>query len=595
MYVMATAGHVDHGKSTLVRALTGTEPDRWEEERRRGLTIDLGFASMTLPSSRVLSFVDVPGHERFLGNMLSGLGPAPIVCFVVAADQGWQAQSSDHRDAVAALGIDAGLVVITRADLAPDRVPEVEAQARAELAGTGLAAAPAVAVSAVQGTGMDVLRRTLDSVLDAAPPPDADAPVRMWVDRAFSVRGAGTVVTGTLAAGRLHRNQRLHLLGESVDASVQVRGLQAHGTDAETLQPANRAAVNLRGIQTEQLSRGDVLLTPGTWHLTDVVDVRRSTGEGFEDAPQAVTVHLGTAAVPARCRPFDDGHARLTLDRPVPVRIGDRLLVKAPSSRTVRTGVTVLDVDPPELTRRGEGRVRAQTLAGMSAAGDLNGEVLRRGAVRAEALQRMGIELPQELPPQVRGLGEWLVAADQVRRWADRLRSAVRQHLEADPLSAGLAEGAAADHLDLPDAALLTPLIREAGLLRESGRVTEAEARRGLGTAEAAVAELERQLGQAPFLAPEADQLTALNVGEKELAAAERQGRLLRLGDGIVLLPSAPARAMKVLSQLDQPFTVSQARQALGTTRRTAVPLLEHLDARGWTRRIDSSRRHVVR
>ena len=211
--VVATAGHVDHGKSTLVRALTGIEPDRLAEERRRGLTIDLGFAWTMLPSGREVSFVDVPGHERFLGTMLAGLGPAPIVCFVVAADEGWQAQSSDHRDAVAALGIDQGLLVITRADLAPARIEQVTAEARTELAGTGLAEAPAVAVSAVTGEGLEELREQLDAVLARAREPSATQPVRLWVDRAFSLAGTGTVVTGTLPAGTLHREDRLALCG----------------------------------------------------------------------------------------------------------------------------------------------------------------------------------------------------------------------------------------------------------------------------------------------------------------------------------------------------------------------------------------------
>src|SRR6478735_8206219 len=181
--VVATAGHVDHGKSTLVRALTGMEPDRWAEERRRGLTIDLGFAWTTLPSGRDVAFVDVPGHERFLGNMLAGLGPAPVVCFVVAADEGWRAQSSDHRDAVAALGIEHGLIVVSRIDLAPGRYPTVLAQVRDELAGTGLRNAPAVAVSATTGQGLDDLRHVLDDVLAALPAPVTTGRVRLWVDR----------------------------------------------------------------------------------------------------------------------------------------------------------------------------------------------------------------------------------------------------------------------------------------------------------------------------------------------------------------------------------------------------------------------------
>lgn len=595
MYVMATAGHVDHGKSTLVRALTGTEPDRWEEEQRRGLTIDLGFAALTLPSGRVLSFVDVPGHERFLGNMLAGLGPAPMVCFVVAADQGWQAQSSDHRDAVAALGISTGVIVITRADRAPDRVSEVLQQTRVELAGTGLATAPAVAISATRGTGLTQLCDTLDSVLAGAPVPALEAPVRMWVDRSFTIRGAGIVVTGTLSAGRLHRHQRLQLLGENVSGTALVRGLQAHHSEVETIEAADRAAVNLRGASSERLTRGDVLLTPDAWHLTTVIDVQLSTGEGFEDAPQSVTVHLGTAAVLARCRRFDNDHARLTLSRALPLRIGDRLVLRDSSSRTVRAGVQVLDVEPPALTRRGAGSKRAETLGGMSAAGDLVGEVQRRAAVTEDALRRMGLQVPSEPVPEIRRVGGWLVDVKQMERWSTQLRSAMDRHLARDPLSAGLSEGAAADHLGLPDRALLTPLVRQAGLHHGAGRITSPSAELHLGAAEAAIVTLESQLVEEPFLAPEAQRLAELGLSERELAAAQRQGRLLRLAEGVVLLPSAPAQAMRVLSQVDQPFTVSAARQALGTTRRVAVPLLEYLDSRGWTRRTDAALREVVR
>src|SRR5699024_5933770 len=202
-FVIATAGHVDHGKSTLVRALTGTEPDRWDEERERGLTIDLGFAEMTLDSGRSVSFVDVPGHERFLGNMLAGLGPAPIVCLVVSADEVWSAQTSEHRDAIASLSIDTGIVVISKIDLASENLEIVTDQIREELAGTALANAPFVATSAADGTGLEEFREEVDRILDGIRSPDTAAPIRYWVDRSFAVKGAGTVVTGTLAIGTL--------------------------------------------------------------------------------------------------------------------------------------------------------------------------------------------------------------------------------------------------------------------------------------------------------------------------------------------------------------------------------------------------------
>jgi selenocysteine-specific elongation factor len=598
MQVVATAGHVDHGKSTLIRALTGIEPDRLAEEKRRGLTIDLGFAWTTLPSGQEVSFVDVPGHERFLGNMLAGIGPAPIVCFVIAADEGWQAQSSDHRDAIAALGIDQGLVVVTRADLAPERVPEVIAQARAELAGTGLAAAPALAVSAVAGEGMEALRAQLDALVTAARRPAEDARVRLWIDRAFTVSGAGTVVTGTLAAGTLRREDRLVLSGAHAAADggeIRVRSLQSRGEQLERLGPVSRAAVNLRGVDAEHVGRGDVLLTPGAWHLTASLDVRRTTGAGFEDAPAELVAHVGTAAVTARVRPFGEDHARLTLDRELPLAVGDALVLRGSGSRSVRSGVRILDVDPPELTRRGDGTRRRDALAAMPVGGDLALEVARRGAMPEETLRRYWIEVPSALPEGIARHGAHLVDAEAMRRWCERLTALVTAARRTDPLSAGVPLKAAVDALDLPGSGLLDAVVRAAGLEQHGGRVRDPRDAAGLGAAEAGIAQLEQRLAGFPFRAPEAEELAALGLGARELAAAAAQGRVLRLPDEVVLLPSAPALAMRELARLPQPFTTSQARQALDTTRRIAIPLLEHLDTRGWTRRVDAGHREVVR
>jgi selenocysteine-specific elongation factor len=595
MQVVATAGHVDHGKSTLIRALTGIEPDRLAEERRRGLTIDLGFAWTALPSGREVSFVDVPGHERFLGTMLAGLGPAPIVCFVIAADAGWQAQSGDHRDALAALGIDQGLIVVTRADLAPDRVERVIAEARTELAGTGLARAPAVGVSAVTGAGLEELRGALDTVVGAAREPSAAERVRLWVDRSFSISGAGTVVTGTLAAGTLRRGDRLALSGQERGGEVSVRGLQSRGGQVAQLGPVSRAAVNLRGVGTEEIGRGDALLTPDAWELVDRIEVRRCTGEPLEDAPQHLMAHLGTAAVGARVRPLGPDHARLTLERPLPLQLGDRLVLRGSGSQAVRHGVQVLDLDPPALTRRGDGARRRAALELMPSDGDLASAVRRRAAVRAELLERFGMALPSPLPAGVHRHGEWLVDEEARDRWTEQLGQLVARHRRADPLAAGLPRKAAVDALELPDPVLLDLVVAAAGLGLRDGRVQDPEADSSLGAAESGVRALEERLARAPFAAPEADDLAALGLGPKELAAAAAQDRLLRLPDEVILLPSAPARAMRELAALSQPFTASQARQALTTTRRTAIPLLEHLDARGWTRRVDAGHREVVR
>lgn len=595
MQVIATAGHVDHGKSTLIRALTGIDPDRLAEEKQRGLTIDLGFAWTSLPSGREVSFVDVPGHERFLGNMLAGIGPAPIVCFVIAADEGWQAQSSDHRDAIAALGIDQGLIAVTRADLAPEEVDRVIARARTELAGTGLADAPAVGVSAITGQGLEELRDVLDGVVGAAREPSADGRVRLWVDRAFSIPGAGTVGTGTLDAGTLRREDSLALCGAERGGEVLVRGLQSRGGSLEQLGPVSRAAVNLRGVSTEQIGRGDALLSPHAWELVRVLDVRRRTGTSLESSPQLLVAHIGTASVGARIRPLGPDHARLTLDRALPLQLGDRLVLRSSGSRSVRHGVQVLDLDPPALDRRGAGARRRAVLAEMPAHGDPALEARRRGAVRASRLLRCGMRLPTPLPGTVHRHGDWLVDAETEQDWVQRLKRLVAQQRLADPLTAGLPRKAAIDALALPDEELLDVVTVAAGLVQHEGRVRDAESGRGLGPAEAGVRTLEERLSRSPFAAPEADDLTALGLGPRELAAAAAQRRLLRLPGEVILLPSAPALAMRDLAALPQPFTTSQARQALRTTRRVAIPLLEHLDDRGWTHRPDPGHREVVR
>ena len=390
-FVIATAGHVDHGKSTLVNALTGMEPDRWAEEKKRGLTIDLGFAWTTLPSGRELAFVDVPGHEKFLSNMLAGLGPAPIACFVIAADKGWQAQSSDHRDAINALGITHGLVVITRADLAPDSVDTTKAQVSAQLRGTTLEAAPIVTVSATTGEGLPALISILDEVTATATAPSTSGRVRLWVDRAFTIKGAGTVVTGTLTAGALTTGDAVELRGETVDRTVGVRGLQSRNSTTSQVVPQARVAVNLRDVPADDLHRGDALLTAGAWPIVDTIDVRRTMGEALDSGVHELMAHIGTAAVPARLRAFDADHARLTLDRPLPLQVSDRIVLRAPGSRNVFAGLLVFDVDPPELTRRGDGARRAQELAERPIEGDILAEAARRGAVERSVLTRFGL------------------------------------------------------------------------------------------------------------------------------------------------------------------------------------------------------------
>ncbi len=601
MHVIATAGHVDHGKSTLIRALTGIETDRWEEEQRRGLTIDLGFAWCTLPSGRGVSFVDVPGHERFIGNMLAGLGPVPIVLFVVAADEGWSAQSSDHRDAVKALGISHGIIVVTRADRAPERVTTVIADARRELADTGLADAPACGVSGVTGEGIDELRHELDELVATVGTPSPHDNVRLWIDRSFTIDGAGTVVTGTLGAGSVRAGDELALVstrhGGNEPREVSVRGVQSRGASEEVVEPVSRAALNLRQVAASEIHRGDVLLTPGAFHLTRVVDVRSVSGDSLVDVPRETTIHVGSAAVTARVRPLGADHARLTFDVPLPLVIGDRLVMRGTGERAVLGGVRVLDVDPPELRRRGAGSARESELEHMSERGDVRREIERRGATRETDLRKMGFEVAGTLEGCVSD-GGWLVSAAFLNRSARALHERVAAAAKANPLRPGLSRKEAVEVLSLPALGLLPMVVKKAALIERDGLIVNPAIEAGLGEAEASVAALEARLRNDPFNAPELGDLANLSLGAKELAAAAKQGRLLRIGlpsDNLVLLPTAPALAMRELAALPQPFTTSEARRALGTTRRTVIPLLEHLDKKGWTRRIDAGHREIVR
>ena len=573
MHVLATAGHVDHGKSTLVRALTGMEPDRWAEERRRGMTIDLGYAWTSLPSGEVLAFVDVPGHQRFLGNMLAGLGPAPAVMLVVAADEGWRPQSAEHLAAAEALGVSRGLLAVTRSDLA-DPAAALRA-ARSAIAGSGLADVEAVTVSGVTGEGLDDLRAALDRLAAGAPQADPAAAVRLWVDRSFTVRGAGTVVTGTLPAGTLRTGDELLLR----DRPVTVRGLQTLGAPADVVVAPARVAVNLRGVDKDDVRRGDALLCKGSWHSTRLVDVV-STVDGL---PERLVCHVGSAAVPARVRPLGTHHARLSFETALPLAAGDRLVLREPARQEVLGGATVLDPEPPELVRRGAARARAASLARDGGAAD---ELRRAGALRVSDLERRGLRVP----PEALRIGRLVVDRDRWTAWRRDLRDLVAR----DPRADGVTEVAAVQALALPSE-LLGALVDDTGLRRSGGRVRDPASNGSLGAAEGAVARVEARLRDTPFLPPDKEEMVELGLSGRDVAAAERQGRLVRLTADLVLLPDGPARAMRVLAGLPQPFSASEARQALGTTRRVAVPLLEHLDRRGWTRRVDETSREVVR
>jgi selenocysteine-specific elongation factor len=593
MQVIATAGHVDHGKSTLVRALTGMEPDRWEAERRRGLTIDLGFAWLTLPSGERLAFVDVPGHERFVPNMLAGVGPAPAVMFVVAADEGWMPQSAEHLAAIDALAISRGLLAVTRADLA-DPAPALR-DAGERIRGTSLGRVDAIAVSGVTGLGLPDLRAALDRLAASLPASDPGAPVRLWVDRAFSIRGSGTVVTGTLPAGTISAGDEL--LATPSLQPARVRGIQALKEQADRVSGVARVALNLRGAAPATLARGTALVTPGAWALTATVDVRLAAAQdAAARPPRELVLHIGTARTTAKVRVLGGAAARLSLERPLPLHVGDRVLLRAPGAASrvpagdgrsawpAVTGATVLDVAPPPLRGRDAAAAAARELASWPAVPGAAHLLRRHGLARQSELRAMGVTAG---PPPV--AGEWVADPAHWSALRGRLAALAAAHAAEHPLVPGMPLDAARAALGVADRRLVGALA--AGQLSVAGGVLRARAdlpERLL----AAVRELRRDLAGAPFLAPDAGRLTELGLSPRELAAAGRAGLLLRVSEAIVLAPGADEQAAGILAGLAAPFTTAQARQALGTTRRVAIPLLEYLDRAGVTERLaDDTRR----
>jgi selenocysteine-specific elongation factor len=619
MHVVATAGHVDHGKSTLVRALTGMEPDRWAEERRRGMTIDLGFAWTTLPAGPTVAFVDVPGHERFVPNMLAGIGPVPAVLFVVAADEGWMPQSAEHLEALHALGVRHGLLAVTRSDLLDPELARDEALEH--LAESTLGRVPAVCVSGATGAGLDELRDALGELVATLPAPDVKADVRLWVDRAFTIRGAGTVVTGTLAAGTLRVGDELEL--SAGGRRVVVRGLQSLGATAESVAAVARVAVNLRGVPRESVQRGTALLTPAAFLDTRVVDVRLSASPRYGDIsgftgpakpryvsisgkaasgkavsgrvawgklPATLVVHVGTAAVAARVRPLGADTARLTLAQPLPLRIGDRALLRDPGSRRIPAGITVLDVRPPALRRRGAAAARAAELSTMDGTPDGAAELRRRGLVRRAELIAMGAPEPAGVP-QAAG---WLLDPPVLARRASALAAAVADYAAAHPLEPGMPLETARQLTGMPDTRLVELLLGER-LSVTDGRVHITGLATGLPDAvRSKIAEIRKDLAQRPFAAPEAHRLAELGLGPKQLAAAVRAGELVKITEGIYLAPGAEQQALHRLRKLTSPFTLSQARQALDTSRRVAVPIMEMLARRGMSRQLPDGTHELV-
>ncbi|MBO0730563.1 MAG: selenocysteine-specific translation elongation factor, partial [Acidimicrobiaceae bacterium] len=359
MRVVATAGHVDHGKSTLVHALTGEDPDRWAEEKARGLTIDLGFAATVLPSGAEVAFVDVPGHHRFVANMLAGVGAVDACLLVVAATEGWKPQSEEHLRILELVGVGHGVVALTKVGGLDDaRRKQAEASVRERLAGSFLDGAEVVPVDVPAGLGLEELQAALGRLVTAAPAAADRGRPRLWVDRSFAMAGAGTVVTGTLAGGAVAVGDQMVV--EPAGVAVRVRALQSHRQGLASAAPGRRLAINLAGIAHGEVGRGNALVSPGQWHLCSVFDAELRVLDGLEHAVTAkgaYVAYLGSAEVPVRLRvlgaakdvaPGESGLVRLWLSeaRRLPLLPGDRYVLRESGRSETVGGGEILDVAP---------------------------------------------------------------------------------------------------------------------------------------------------------------------------------------------------------------------------------------------------------
>jgi selenocysteine-specific elongation factor len=599
--VVATAGHVDHGKSSLVRRLTGMDPDRLDEEKRRGLTIELGYAWCTLPSGRELGFVDVPGHERFVRTMLAGVGPVPLVLFVVAADEGWRPQSEEHLEIVDVLGTHGAVIALTKRDLVEAAgLDHVRAEVTDRVRGTALEGAPIVACSSMTGEGFDELVAALDAMLADAPEPDRGGRPRLHVDRVFSIRGSGTVVTGTLTGGPIATGEEVELLPSGTRA--RIRGLQTHHRAVGSASPVSRVAVNLTADRT-RIARGEVLAPAGLWTATSVLEARIEPVRWLDQpitSRGAFKLHAGAAERNARIRLYDvrqvspeGAFVRIALSEPLVLDVGDRFVLRESGRRRTIAGGIVLDTDPPDRA----GPAPAQRLGARVRASRAELPALlvaERRAVQTDDVRSILGTTPDVVEGAVR-LGGWWVQRALSDRIGAEIAARLAEFHAAEPAAAGesiattrrsiadaFAAAGAPHDLELADA-VVDRLESEGTLVREGAQVRLASHRAGADDEVAGVVEVVRSAEPTP---PSIAELRAAGVAIAVVEAAVRSGALVRISPELVFTRELVERAGAIVRETGADgITLSRLRERLGTSRKYAVPLAEHLDRTGVTRR----------
>jgi selenocysteine-specific elongation factor len=536
---VGTAGHIDHGKTWLVRALTGKDTDRLPEEQARGISIDLGYAPLELPDGRRLSLVDVPGHERFVRTMIAGATGIDLFLLVIDAQEGARPQTLEHLAVLRLLGVEHGVVALTKADAVDEETLELAAEEAREL----VPGAEVVAVSAKTGAGLDELRAALARL--PVRERDAGGATRLYVDRVFTLRGVGTVATGTLWSGSISAGDELRV--EPSGRTVRVRSAQVHDAAVEHADAGQRVAVNLPQLERSELARGDALVAPGHFVPSYRLDVRLTE---LAPVPADVTVHVGTRAVPARVA-RDGDYAQLRLKSAVVAARGDRIVIR---TDTTVGGGTVIDPAP----RRGLDRARLEALERGDAAAFVHSPVPRTTLLRLFSADRLA-----ELP----AAGELVYS----EAWLAELRESVRARLEARATANPVDPGIPIAEL-LPGHPWTLPLL---GLERHGAKAYLPGAAAGLGD----------RAGEADALEARLAEEEIVKVEDRGLAGyLEGEGRLRRVGDGYAVSAALYSRGVELLSTLN-PITLAAFRDALGVGRRTAQLLLERYDADGLTLR----------
>lgn len=628
--VVGTAGHVDHGKTRLVQALTGVDCDRWEEEKRRGITIDLGFASM-IEDGWQIGFVDVPGHERFVRNALAGLGGIQMMALVVAADEGVMPQTMEHLAICSLLRIPAGVAVLSKTDLVPPDLLELaQMELEETLADTPFAEAPILPVSSETGAGLERLRETLVRLAGQAAPIDRHSrlPARLPIDRAFHLKGLGVLVTGTLARGTIATGDELDVLPSG--ARARVRSIEVHGESRERAEAGERTSLQLSGVGMEDVARGHELTAPGVYRTTSSLLVSCRLLPSAPEAIQgscSVRLHVGAAQrvgklrplVPGRLEPGGEAIVEVRLEEPLVAIRGDRFVIRRPSPQTTLGGGEVLDpawrhhrgtalATAVDALTAGTNEAAVQWAADGREAGLATSELaLRLGIVRDDAASVLAGAVQEGLLLEA-GSGRFVTAAT-VRDASRRARRLVEEHFAADRLSRGMPKAELVRRLLGAHAADLAPAyLNWAGqgaadkaiavegelvtLPGRAGELTEVESK----LARAIVDGFEKQ-----GLTPGSPEELCRGLGAKPqvfdgvMRYLVERGRLARLPNGLVLATGALEQFRgDLLATGWDTFTVAEFKDRFGLTRKWAIPLLEHLDRQRLTRR-EGDRRRVLR